>query len=594
MTQFHTKLAASLLPALALSACSTMPDAASTASNEAAQTSPSQPITIKVIGLNDFHGNIEPLQRPLRVTDDAGEQQQVYAAGAAHLATAVAEYRKGYDNSLVIAAGDLIGGSPLASSIFLDEPAIGAMNRLGLDFNAVGNHEFDRGWKELKRIQEGGCEKHTLREPCAVENPYPGAEFKFLAANVVMPDGSTLFPAYGIKTFGAGEAQIKVGVIGLTLKETPSLVTPSGVEGLEFTDEATAINAVIPQLEQQGADAIIVSIHQGLTTEVGYNDKSCGGVDGPLLPILARLDAAVDLVISGHTHRSYICDYSKIDPAREFLVTSAGYGGSMLTDITLTLDPATREVTARTADNIVVQSIGTDREGNPAPVNPGFRQFAADPAVAAYVEQYVAASREASQRAVGRISGEAEKRGSTDETALGNLIADAQLFASQEAGAQIAFMNNPGIRGSLIPAADGTITYGDIYTVQPFGNTLVTKTFTGTQVLALLEQQFDDVGPVQLFSASQGFGMVWDLSAPLGARVVEATLNGEPIDPEATYRITMNSFLAAGGDNFTVFEQGTDATTGPVDLDAMEAYLQTTDIMQLPATGRLKQINAGD
>ena len=481
-----------------------------------------------------------------------------------------------------------------AESIFLDEPAIGAMNRLGLDFNAVGNHEFDRGWKELKRIQEGGCEKHTLREPCAVENPYPGAEFKFLAANVVMPDGSTLFPAYGIKTFGAGEAQIKVGVIGLTLKETPSLVTPSGVEGLEFTDEATAINAVIPQLEQQGADAIIVSIHQGLTTDVGYNDKSCGGVDGPLLPILARLDAAVDLVISGHTHRSYICDYSKIDPAREFLVTSAGYGGSMLTDITLTLDPATREVTARTADNIVVQSIGTDREGNPAPVNPGFRQFAADPAVAAYVEQYVAASREASQRAVGRISGEAEKRGSTDETALGNLIADAQLFASQEAGAQIAFMNNPGIRGALIPAADGTITYGDIYTVQPFGNTLVTKTFTGTQVLALLEQQFDDVGPVQLFSASQGFGMVWDLSAPLGARVVEATLNGEPIDPEATYRITMNSFLAAGGDNFTVFEQGTDATTGPVDLDAMEAYLQTTDIMQLPATGRLRQINAGD
>ncbi|MGB7374233.1 bifunctional metallophosphatase/5'-nucleotidase [Pontixanthobacter sp.] len=584
MIKTAPKFALILLASLALSACSAGADLASTPAIAATP----KPVEVKIIGLNDFHGNIEPIRRPLRFTDDAGQQQQVYAAGAAYLTTAVETYRAKTEHSLTIAAGDLIGGSPLASSIFLDEPAIGAMNRLGLDFNAVGNHEFDRGWKELRRIQEGGCEKHTLRAPCAVENPYPGAEFTFLAANVIMPDGTSLFPGYGMKRFGEGDRAVSVGIIGLTLKDTPTLVTPSGVAGLDFTDEADAINGLIPALEEAGADAIVVTIHQGLTTQAGYNDKSCGGIDGPLLDILARLDPRIDVVISGHTHRAYICQYSAIDPARDFLVTSAGYGGSMLTDITLMIDPASGEVTAKSADNIIIQSVGTDREGNIAAPNPAFPQFAANADVAAYVEMYVAASRDAATRPVGKISGEARDPGPpTEETALGNLIADAQLFATRAAGAQIALMNNSGIRTSLIPAADGTISYGDIYTVQPFGNTLITKSFTGAQLLALLEQQFDDEGLVQTFSPSQGFAMVWDMTAPVGARVVEVTLDGDPVDPAGIYRVTMNSFLAAGGDGFTVFTQGTNTVTGPTDLDGMEAYLQTADIIQLPALGRM-------
>ncbi|MXO91642.1 bifunctional metallophosphatase/5'-nucleotidase [Altererythrobacter aquaemixtae] len=546
------------------------------------------PVTVKIIGLNDFHGNIEPIRRPIGVMDDAGQTQQIYAAGAAYLATVIEQYREGFDNTLVIAAGDLIGGSPLASSIFLDEPAIGAMNRMGLDFNAVGNHEFDRGWKELKRIQDGGCEKNTLRQPCAVENPYPGAEFRFLAANVVMPDGSTLFPAYGIKRFDAGGQDIAVGVIGLTLKDTPTLVTPSGVAGLQFTDEAAAINALIPDLEKAGADAIVVSIHQGLYTEVGYNNKSCGGVSGPLLDILAQLDPKIDVVISGHTHFAYVCDYSAIDPARDFLVTSAGYGGSMLTDIVLTIDPATGDVTAKSANNVVVQSVGTTRDGSPAVPSADYQQFAANPEMAAYVKLYVEASRAAAERPIGRISGDAKDPGpATEETRLGNFIADAQLFGTAEAGAQIAFMNNSGIRTGLAPGDDGTITYGDAYAVQPFGNTLITKSFTGTQLLALLEQQFDDEGFVQTFSASKGFALSYDMTRPAGSRVVSVTLEGKPIDPSATYRVTMNSFLAAGGDSFTVFEEGSDVVTGPVDLDAFEAYLQTTDVLELPALGRI-------
>ncbi|QYU66108.1 bifunctional metallophosphatase/5'-nucleotidase [Leptolyngbya sp. 15MV] len=429
-----------------------------------------------------------------------------------------------------------------------------------------------------------------MREPCAVENPYPGARFRFLAANVIMPDGTTLFPAYGIKRFGEGASAVSVGVIGLTLKETPSLVTPSGIAGLTFGDEAEAINRAVADLEQQGVDAIVVSIHQGWQTQVGYNDKSCGGVAGPLIDILKRVDPRVDLVLSGHTHRAYVCDFAKLDPERTFLVTSAGYGGSLLTDITMTIDPTAGRVVSLTADNRVVQSVGTDREGNPVAPNPRYAQRTPNPEVTAYVARYVEAAREASERPVGRVSGPAEKGGSTEESALGNLIADAQLFATREAGAEVAFMNTGGIRGPLVPRGDGTVTYGAIYSIQPFGNTLMTKTFTGAQLLALLEQQFDGEGFVQTFSASEGFAMTFDLRRPIGRRVVAASLNGQPIDPARSYRVTMNSFLATGGDSFTMFNEGTDATTGPVDLDGFEAYLTAVPVRQLPALGRITEL----
>ena len=586
------RIALTLSAALALSACSAYPkpETASVASIGQAQAA----VPLRIVGLNDFHGNLEPLRRPIRVTEADGASNEVYVAGAAYLATAVAETRAQNDHSLVIAAGDLIGGSPLTSSIFLDEPAIGAMNRIGLDFNAVGNHEFDRGWKELKRVQNGGCEKHTMREPCAVEE-FTGAGFAFLAANVIQQDGTTLFPAFGTKSFGDGAQQITVGVIGLTLKDTPTLVTPSGVAGLSFDDEAASINRAVDQLAASGADAIIVSIHQGLYTEVGYNDKSCGGVSGPLIDILKQVDPRVDLVISGHTHRAYVCDFAAIDPSRAFWVTSAGYGGSMLTDILLEVDPAAGDARVVKADNIVVVSDNPAAQPGEAFAWPGrYRRWSPDPEVAAYVERYVDASKQAASRAVGKISGPADKKGGTDETALGNLIADAQLFATQEAGAQIALMNNSGIRTALVPQADGTLTYGDIYAVQPFGNTLITKSLTGAQVLALMEQQFDDEGFVQTFSPSRGFALSWDMNRPAGSRVVSLTLDGQPIDLAATYRVTMNSFLAAGGDSFTVFTQGTDATTGAVDLDAMEAWLATGDMVVLPPLGRMRNLTPAE
>ena len=570
-----------LIPTLAaaLAGCATVSD------------SPKGDPVLRVIGINDFHGNLEPIKRPMGVQLQSDETVTVPVAGAAWLAGTIEQLRAQNEYSLVVSAGDMIGASPLSSSLFLDEPAIGVMNRIGLDFNAVGNHEFDKGQHELERMQNGGCEKFTMRQPCAVEEVFDGSKATFLAANVVTPGGRTLFPAYGIKTYGEGKDAFSVAVIGLTLKDTPTLVTPSGVKNLDFRDEISTINALIPQIRQRGIETIIVAIHQGMYQFLPYGVNSCESLSGPLLDFLAQLDPAVDLVLSGHTHMTYVCDYSQIDPTRHFTVTSAGYGGSFVTDIALTIDRKTHDVRKIEARNQIVQSEGADREGTPLATDPRLGTFAPDTDIAAYVAKYSAAAADAALRPIGKISGEAKRHGpATEETQLGNLIADGQLAATQEAGAQIALMNNSGIRVALVPAADGTLTFGDIYAVQPFGNVLITRSYTGKQVLELLEQQVNGVGFLQTFSVSEGFTFSYDMRRPVGSRIVSASFKGEPIDPNAIYRITMNGFLAAGGDNFTVFAEGTDSVSGPTDLDAFEAYIAAVPVRQLPELGRITEI----
>lgn len=567
----HRSLAALSL-ALGLAACATVP------------AGPPAPVTVRVIGFNDFHGALEPIGRPIALDDGAGGKQEVYAGGAAWFAGAIARLRSQNEHSLAIGAGDLVGGSPLASSLFLDEPTVGVMNRARVDFASVGNHEFDRGWRELKRLREGGCEKHTLREPCAVEPDFAGTDYPILAANVRMPDGSTLFPGYGIKRFGRGSRAVSVGVIGLTLQGTAQIVEPSGIAGITFEDEAATINALVPRVIAEGADAIVVAIHQGLVPEPGASFTGCGAIAGDLRPILERLDPRVDLVISGHTHRAYVCDFATVDPARRFTVTSAGANGTMVTDIALTIDPRAGEVTGIAARNVPVQSAGAGAGGG-RPANPRFETFAPDPEVAAYVARYVAAAAEVAARPVGRISAGAAR--GRPESELGNLIADAQLAATRGAGAQIAFMNPGGIRSDLVPGEGGAVTFGDIYAVQPFGNTLVTMTLTGAQILALLDQQFANPNEPNVLAASAGFTMTLDPAKPAGQRVISATLGGKPIDPDARYRVTVNSFIAGGGDGFTVLKGGTDATVGPLDLDAFETYLRTGDAVAIPPTGRV-------
>lgn len=564
-----------LLPlpaALALAACATVP------------ATPSAPVEVGIVAINDFHGALEPPKTSVLVPSPVGRGYPVPAGGAAYLATAVEQIRAKYPNHLTVAAGDLTGGSQLSSAIHLDEPAVGVMNRIGLEYTAVGNHEFDRGTRELTRLQTGGCAKYALRAPCGLEQ-FAGAHYTYLAANVVGPDGKTLFPGTALKTFGTGRTKVTVGLIGLTLKGTDQLVSAAGIAGYRFLDEAATINADVAQLKAQGADAIVVLFHQGVRTVDPPDPDGCNMPTGELLPIIPQLDPRIDLIISGHTHWQYVCQWPSKDPGRTFLVTSAGLYGKLVTDIRLTIDPVSHRVLTRAAHNVIVQSEPYRAPTQDITIRPEYPRFAADPTVAAYVAPYVKDAAGFSNRPVGKLSGAADLGVNGNESmggTLGNLIADAQLASTRAQGAQIALMNVGGIRSALNPAADGAVTFGQLYKVQPFDNTLVTMTLTGAQLKTVLEQGIDGVPTTMWLAPSAGFLYRYDMTRAVGDRVTAMTLNGAPIDPGATYRLTTNSFLADGGDSIAEFAKGRDKVVGQTDVSALEEWVKAVPVREVP------------
>jgi 5'-nucleotidase len=456
------------------------------------------------------------------------------------------------------------------------------MEEVGVEYNAVGNHEFDKGSAELVRMQRGGCDKNTTKQPCKL-GPFDGADFRFLAANVLTPEGRTLFPGTAIKDFGP----VQVGFIGMTLTETKTLVTPAGVAGLTFADEAATANALVPEIRAAGADAVVLLIHQGGSTKGRYNDKSCPELSGEILPIVQRLDPAISVVISGHTHQAYNCELPRAGGGPPLLLTSAGRFGTLITDIRLSFAPNGTLVGHR-ADNIIVQGEAYTSGTVAVPVVSTFPVYAPDPPTKVLVDRYVAAAEPEAARVVGKLAGPVTKHETADrEHTAGNLIADAQLAAGRAHGAQIAFINTGGVRTDLVPAADGSVTYGQIFAMEPFGNSLVVKTLTGAQLKTLLEQQFQADRPKMLMP-SRGFFFAYDPRLPQSQRIVEMRLNGEPIDSGAPYRVVINNFLASGGDSFTVLAEGTDAVDAGLDLDALEAWLKPG--AKAPELGRVKNL----
>ena len=541
------------------------------------------PVEVQILAINDFHGNLEPPKSSIEATAVDGTKVRVPAGGAAYLASAAKALRAGKPYTVTVSAGDIIGAAPLVSALFLDEPTIAAMNLVGVEYNAVGNHEFDKGSAELLRMQKGGCEKLTSRTPCAIE-PFKGAGFKFLAANVLTAGGGTLFPGTAIKDLGP----VQIGFIGMTLKETATLVSPAGVAGLTFADEAATANAAVPALKAAGADVIVLLIHQGGRTTGGYNDKSCPELDGDIMPILPKLDPAIDVVISGHTHNAYICEVPRTGRP-PLLLTSAGRYGTLISDVRLTVDPV-RGVLAHRADNVIVQGEPYVGPAGEVPLQPAFAAYAKEAATAALVDRYAAAAKPVASRVVGKLSAPLTRQQSPSrEINAGDFIADAQLAATRHLGAHIAFTNSGGVRADLVPAADGSVTYGQLFAMQPFGNGIVVKTLTGAQLKALLEQQFDSgtntAAHPNMLLPSKEFAFAYDLSRPAGSRIVEATLAGKPIDPAASYRVTVVNFLSSGGDNFTVLADGTEAVDAGLDVDATEAYLKAG--AEVPVMGRI-------
>ena len=527
---------------------------------------PTAAVDVQILAINDFHGNLERSAEPVRFELAKDQFASAQAGGAANLGEELANLRFGHDHTITVAAGDLVGASPLTSAYFLDEPTIDAMNMIGLSLASVGNHEFDKGSAELLRKQTGGCAKYTSLTPCRLE-PFKGARFEYLAANVVQADGRTLFPATAIRQFGP----IRIGFIGETLKETGTLVTPTGVAGLHFTDEAATANALVPKLKAEGADTIILLLHQGGKLPDLYHLQDCDGLAGDILPILDKLDPAIATVISGHTHQAYACEIEAGGTKR--LLTSAGKYGYFVSDLRLDFDPRTHRLLAQSARNV-----------------PIIRNSAGDPNIAALVKRYSDAAAPAAARIIGHLPGPLKASAEERESPAADLIADAQLAATKapsRGGADLAFINTGGVRMDLIPAADGSITYAQIFAMEPFGNTLIVKSLTGAQLKALLEQQFEADGKLRPSSLvpSANFHFTFDRARPAGDRITAMALDGRPIDPAASYRVTINNFLASGGDGYSMLTQGTDPFDAGVDLDALEAWLATNP--PIPTGGRI-------
>ena len=541
------------------SACSTQ------APTEVAEN-PAEPdeIPLRILAINDFHGHIAAS------SDSFGR-----VGRADFLAANISAARAEVENSVFVSAGDLIGASPLISGLFHDEPTIEAMNLMGLDFNGMGNYEFDDGLAELHRMQHGGTPQV---EGDLDGDPFSGAEFEFLAANVIDDStGETIFPSYGVRRYQG----VSVAFIGLTLQATPTVVSQAAVEGLTFGDEAQVVNALVPRLREQGIEAIVVLLHEGGMSDGGLND--CGsGLDGPVVEVVARLDDAVDMVIAGHTNDEFIC---RIDGK---WVSMADNRGRLFTVIDATLSQATGDLTVVKIEN---------RPNSQSGVTP-------EPALTALIDRYDALSAPRADVVIGSTTADITRRqNAAGESALGDVIADAHLAATRAAdagGAVVAFTNSGGIRGDILfdnigPGSDGELTYGEAFSVQPFGNSLVTLSLTGAQIDGLLEAQFrdptDDVRWV--LQVSRGFGYTWDATRPVGSRIDPSTIsiNGIPVDPGATYRIAVNSFLAYGGDGYTVLREGTDRTGGEIDLAALVAYFSNNSLVAPGPQDRIKRLN---
>jgi len=527
-------------------------------------------VAVRLIAFNDLHGHLEPGDNSIAVADGRDPTQRIAlrTGGLAYLASAVRQLRNERPASVLISTGDLVGASPLISALFQDEPTIEAMNGLGLDLSVVGNHEFDHGVASLRRLIAGGCaaEPRGSAVSCAgPESKYAGARFPFIAANVEdAATGAPLLPPFVVREVGG----VRIGFVGAVTRSTPGIVMPDGIRGWRFTAEAPALNRYARRLRAEGVAVIVAVIHEGGEADGGIN--GCDNPRGPIFGIVRALDPAIDVVLSAHTHRAYNC---RIDG--RVVIQGASFG-RLLSVVDLQVDRASGIVAGeRTlARNVpVANGLGADPAANGA-----YPPLPADPQMAALVEHYRARVAPLADRPVGRLAQAFERLPPEQgDSPAGRLIADAHLAATRANGAQIAFTNSGGIRSNLRPRApDGTVTYGDVFTMQPFGNTLVTMSLTGAQLKALLEsQQRGGAGRPQFLQPSSTLVYAWRDGGPAGARVVEDSIaiGGERWRRDATYRVTVNSFLAAGGDRFHGFLEGTDRSGGPLDVDALAQYL---------------------
>lgn len=566
------RLSLTLGLALVLSACATYP---------------AKPIVVNLVAMNDFHGHLDAEKFSLSHAGDSTAQTLV-GGGVEILGANLQAWRKQDPELLLVGGGDLIGASPGISSLFADEPTIDALSMMGMRVSALGNHEFDQGVQELKRQQNGGCISPRPDKACKFNREFTGAKFTYIAANVIdSASGKPMFPAYHVEQAHG----VKIAFIGAVLRDTPMMSAAENVRGLDFIDEAEAINRNIPALKAQGVKVFVVLIHEGGSTSEDFDQAGCSNLKGPIVDIVKRLDPAIKLIVSGHSHTGFLC---KVDGRT---VTQAQMYGHMLTRLALTIDGSSHEVRDINARNIVMAPLA-------APVPDAVTDDVTN-ALASLMLKAREGSRAALTRPVAKLAVAVVNRKLNDagESALGNLVADAQLAAVKSLGAQIVFMNNKGIRGNLDTGPDNISNYGQNASVLPFANTLILMSLSGAQIRVLLEQQMwlDDEAPDgrNVLQVSDGFTYSWDRMRPVGQRVIKESVkfNGISLDDASEYRIAANNFIAGGGDRLPMFTQGKNRVdTGIKDLDAFIAYLKARELSGQPAgsnvaAGRIKRLN---
>jgi 5'-nucleotidase len=525
-------VAATALLALALSSLAAPAQAADT------------PVTIDLLSVNDFHGRLEAAPP---------------VAGAAVLAGMVDSYRAANPNTVFVGAGDLIGASTFTSFIQQDQPTIDAFNSMGLDASALGNHEFDHGRDDVDtRI-------------------LPAADWDYLSANIYdRATGAPAYQEYSLQAFG----DVTIGFIGAMTEELPSLVSPGGISTLEVRPVVPEVNRVADALSDGDpangeADVVVLLVHEGAATP----DIASATDDSPFGQIVTGADANVDAIISGHTHLAYDHEIPIAGTDRLRPVFSSGQYGEKYAHSTISVDPATGELLSFTVD-----------------VLPLAGAFTPNAAVASIVSDAVAVATELGKVKVGDITAAfnrakqsaagSENRGG--ESTLGNFVADVQLWATQDSGAQIALMNPGGLRanlaytGSSTADPDGNVTFAEAAAVQPFANTLVTMTLTGAQLKSVLEEQWQPAGasrPFLKLGVSKSLSYTYDPAGAAGDRIDAIYVNGELVDPADSFTVTVNSFLAAGGDNFATLATGTNAAdSGKIDLQSMVDYFQANPV----------------
>jgi 5'-nucleotidase len=495
----------------------------STSNQSAAHQSTSNSnIQVQLLGVNDFHGQLNKYQRV----------SGTLAGGAEFLAAYLKKYRQENPNTLLVHAGDMVGGSPPISSQFQDEPTVEFLNLLHFDVGTPGNHELDQGVNEMTRLIYGGFHKKT--------GNFQGSSTSYTSANIILKQSRTpLLPQYVIKQIDG----IQIGFIGVvTAADTNLYVAPEQRKEVEVTDEVSAINQTVQLLKKKGVKAIVVLAHDSASSDQnGKNPR------GTLVEMAAKIDPEVDVIFAGHSH-----EYANTVVAGKLIVQAYSYGIAF-SQVNLEIDHQTKDVVKKQARIIIT----------------AHDKMTPDKETISLIDKYREKLSSYFNQVIGTMPDEISRNPDINgESSLAKMIGESEREAM---GAEMAFVHQGEMRYNL---KKGNITIEDLYTDLPFGHSIKKLILTGEQIKLALEQQWRQ-GQEDDRLQTVGFTYSWDPNAPIGKRIVSVKdRSGQELQPKKEYQVAISDYLAAGGDEFTAFEQGRIQEAGPPVVETLINHIQ--------------------